>query len=637
MSTLRRDITTLFDYLSRQPATVQTESHVPLAGDSEYKLLIFPAPPNESSSPSSRLNNLSTLLSFLNGHLLASLPSNAGLQRSLCKPLTAALLDKLLIPSLPSSIEGLPAFLEVTRQAVQFEGEYMGHVLGDSSRDKEVEVWAKAVAGHYERKRRVDLLERARKITVREEDDSSAFRVEVVTPQDLIKKQEPTDERAVSPEEAAWGFEDEINEDAGAGEADEWGFGDEVEPEIVDDNVASESIQVDPPTEDTEDPEDAWDLDDDEPVDVNGDNSSAWDDSWGETETLVTSTSPQIQSPIPVAPPPPTPAMISSIQDKPSPSHPQGYVEKETYLVSGRVQELMWLVQDTLRESNELSSSGILSPYASTSSSPIGTWISQTTASVLDLYRALYPVAAFALLESSPKYSMRFSNDCWWLYQELAHIKAQDTPSGAYDKLKDCQERFKVLADSWFEETVDSQSQKVNDILDSAEGFVGTTDQERFDVCEAAVNQVLQNVRRFAQQVKLVLAKGKYYQAVGGVVNSALSRILDDVLALPDVTAEESHKLSELCHILAASEGLFVEDPAQPSFVVAYVPLWLKFSYLSELLEASIADISYLFEEGALVDFEISELVNLVRALFADTQLRTNTINKLMQGHPVHS
>ncbi len=545
MSTLRRDITTLFDYLSRQPATVQTESHVPLAGDSEYKLLIFPAPPNESSSPSSRLNNLSTLLSFLNGHLLASLPSNAGLQRSLCKPLTAALLDKLLIPSLPSSIEGLPAFLEVTRQAVQFEGEYMGHVLGDSSRDKEVEVWAKAVAGHYERKRRVDLLERARKITVREEDDSSAFRVEVVTPQDLIKKQEPTDERAVSPEEAAWGFEDEINEDAGAGEADEWGFGDEVEPEVVDDNVASESIQVDPPTEDTEDPEDAWDLDDDEPVDVNGDNSSAWDDPWGETETLVTSTSPQvpkgasrleklsnkgknrsftpqIQSPIPVAPPPPTPAMISSMQDKPSPSHPQGYVEKETYLVSGRVQELMWLVQDTLRESNELSSSGILSPYASTSSSPIGTWISQTTASVLDLYRALYPVAAFALLESSPKYSMRFSNDCWWLYQELAHIKAQDTPSGAYDKLKDCQERFKVLADSWFEETVvrflrsiqpycthisswlkDSQSQKVNDILDSAEGFVGTTDQERFDVCEAAVNQVLQNVRRFAQQVKV--------------------------------------------------------------------------------------------------------------------------------------
>lgn len=50
-----------------------------------------------------------------------------------------------------------------------------------------------------------------------------------------------------------------------------------------------------------------------------------------------------------------------------------------------------------------------------------------------------------------------------------------------------------------------------------------------------------------------------------------------------------------------------------------------------------MADISYLFEEGALVDFEVEELVKLVRALFADTPLRANTVNKLMQGHPMHS
>ena len=50
--------------------------------------------------------------------------------------------------------------------------------------------------------------------------------------------------------------------------------------------------------------------------------------------------------------------------------------------------------------------------------------------------------------------------------------------------------------------------------------------------------------------------------------------------------------------------------------------------------EASLADITYLFEQGALVDFEVDELVNLVRALFADTVLRTNTINKILGGHP---
>ena len=51
--------------------------------------------------------------------------------------------------------------------------------------------------------------------------------------------------------------------------------------------------------------------------------------------------------------------------------------------------------------------------------------------------------------------------------------------------------------------------------------------------------------------------------------------------------------------------------------------------------EASIADIAYLFDEGALIDFDVHELVNLVRALFADTPLRANTIAKLQRGHPV--
>ena len=48
-----------------------------------------------------------------------------------------------------------------------------------------------------------------------------------------------------------------------------------------------------------------------------------------------------------------------------------------------------------------------------------------------------------------------------------------------------------------------------------------------------------------------------------------------------------------------------------------------------------MADISYLFEEGALVDFEVEELVKLVRALFADTPLRAHTVHKLQQGHPI--
>lgn len=51
--------------------------------------------------------------------------------------------------------------------------------------------------------------------------------------------------------------------------------------------------------------------------------------------------------------------------------------------------------------------------------------------------------------------------------------------------------------------------------------------------------------------------------ALGSLADAALSRVLNDILALDDITEVESHRLSELCKILNALEGLFVEDATQ--------------------------------------------------------------------------
>lgn len=47
---------------------------------------------------------------------------------------------------------------------------------------------------------------------------------------------------------------------------------------------------------------------------------------------------------------------------------------------------------------------------------------------------------------------------------------------------------------------------------------------------------------------------------MGAIVEVSLQRILEDILAIQDIPEVESHKLSELCRILAALEGLFVGD-----------------------------------------------------------------------------
>lgn len=123
----------------------------------------------------------------------------------------------------------------------------------------------------------------------------------------------------------------------------------------------------------------------------------------------------------------------------------------------------------------------------------------------------------------------------------------------------------------------------MNGILDAAQGFISTSDQEQYDEYESAVNAVLQKIKRLAQQLKVrdrdvfsctwsadshlkgVLTRSKYYTAIGLVADACLSRMLHDILALPDITEVESHRLSELCHILHALEGLFSGEAGEVS------------------------------------------------------------------------
>lgn len=121
-------------------------------------------------------------------------------------------------------------------------------------------------------------------------------------------------------------------------------------------------------------------------------------------------------------------------------------------------------------------------------------------------------------------------------------------------------------------------------MLDVTEGFVYTNDQDRFDTCEEAVNAVVKKVKRVWQVWKVskqplglclvhspdvyhldqgILPHSRHLVAIGGIVDVVLSRMLEDITKLPDITADESHRLSELCRMLNALEGLFVEGPEQ--------------------------------------------------------------------------
>lgn len=472
--------------------SIELGSHEAALSASEFKLTLFPEPPGEHN-PLSRIDHLAKVLEFLRDHLFPFLPQSATFALSLCKPITAAILNQLLIPSLPSTLHALPKFLKLVQKAVDFERDYIGGLLGDDSLEKEVKTWADGVGAHYERKRRVDLLERARDIVTREVGDKDYFSVAVVVIEDTPEEPEEKAENGIAPapepipavEEDAWGFEEEptapTNEKAVA-EENGWDFDDEVEPEP--------EVSVDPPpaegskTPTEEDPSDAWGWNEDVPPLTDGDestDSSAWDDPWGDEPSEPTpqpiikpkaatrleklsnrgrqpssASSSTVASPVPTSVPPPTPAMPilarqATTHNPPPPiSQPS---EQEWYMASGRAKEIKALVEEVLSEASQLTSSKVLS--STSHHTPVGSILSQTSSFVLELYRALYPVAFASTLSTSPERAFYFSNDCLWLSGEVKHISnSSKFPPSAKDKLVEAHDRLRVIADSWYEDSI---------------------------------------------------------------------------------------------------------------------------------------------------------------------------------------
>ncbi|KAI0305872.1 Centromere/kinetochore Zw10-domain-containing protein [Multifurca ochricompacta] len=683
LAVLRRDINAYYiDNLLAQPFLLPLFAK-DTSGISSQTLALLSSQ-CASEDLSARLENLASVLDFLDTHLFTALPSShvVSFKKTLCKPITTALLHQFLVPFLPSSLAALPPYLRLVAQAISLEEKYIVGILGQDLRDREVKLWTDAVASHYERRRRAQILEDARQVILREE-GGVQIRVEVDVsnlPPPLLPTSVLASQSSGSGSDGlgdvsddAWGLEGEESGDtddlvSAAEEEDAWGFDDgptghePAEPGTPPEPPLQQGVLIEPESAPVDDSAWGWDDNDEDPnapaatspQASSSDNSADWDDDpWGESpnpsplpsapasvpkpanrlEKLANKTktkAPPHTPPLSLDPPPrparprsPGPskiiqptgtneATLTSKKKRP----PKTVHQAEAYSISRRAKELADTVDAILREGEEFASTTIFDSGASSTRAQ-GSVILQTAPAVLDLFRALYP-------------SMVFPNDCLYTCGR-ALSAARLCVDGAKDKLLESANSLGALGKRWFDREM--QQDLVEGSLKKAEGFVGTADQDRFDECEEAVMGVLSQVRTVARQWKGVLNKTRYFDALGSLVNFSLTCILDDILALPDITETESHRLSELCRILHALEGLFVEDPEQvhSSTSPAFPPC--PFYSLPRLLhEASLADISYLFDEGALIDYETQELVKLVRALFADTPQRANMINKLTAG-----
>ncbi|GAA5824155.1 hypothetical protein JCM11251_001543 [Rhodosporidiobolus azoricus] len=309
-------------------------------------------------------------------------------------------------------------------------------------------------------------------------------------------------------------------------------------------------------------------------------------------------------------------------------------IRREKMMVSKRSKEIVKIAEEVLLEALKVASPTFEHPDFATATAPL----LQTFVSLLSLYRATAAVHNSNLLASVPAIGMQFANDADWIGREVERIWREATEGKQLQVSEHQASEVELAIQSTRQLGKDTRSKQVSiqraalmESLDEAAGFLRTSDDSRYSACERALQQVAHTLQRLALVWKPVMTPTALYTTLGGLINEVLLRILDEIEDQADISEEESIRLNALCKMLHELESLF---EGSETSIGSEVPVWFKFVFLSELLEASMADIMFLFSERHLLDFTPQEIAKLMRALFADSALRNRNILKVLEGHP---
>lgn len=312
VNTLRRDFLSYFiDHVLKQPYALNIDT----SNSNEFKLTLIPSPPNIEDLRS-RLDNISHILDFLSSHLIPYLPESEGNQfaRSLSRPIASSVLNNLLMPSLPSSFGLLPSFLSLLERAVLLEEGDISKLLGMLGNEGIIKAWSDVVSGHYERRRRIEILELARKTIVEAGDPKDTFKV-IIVDGGLETSRSAIPRRDEDFKDDAWGFDEPATSNPLTGFTDSWGFDDdmnvttpveekreaELEREVPMDTDEKQNINGDGDV----DPADAWGWNEEEDVPEESPQTAetlvpevipeddVWDDPWSDSSEVDSQSEPR--------------------------------------------------------------------------------------------------------------------------------------------------------------------------------------------------------------------------------------------------------------------------------------------------------------------------------------------------------
>lgn len=548
---------------------------------------------SQDLSPVHLFHDLRAIVEFLSTHLPNSIA--IPLSTHLIPALTTRLESHWLDPAMPVDIKEMPA-LQSLLAFVTDLADYIESLGWNGT--KGLREWVDNAPGAWLTKRREVLLGEVRNLVF------AGLRERKVV--------ERVETRMMKKEDVGLG------ENGGA--EDEW---DTAWDDAEEEPGAAARIKEEDPLDDGD--ASAWDMDDDTPESKEsskqeGGEDDAW--GWGDDETAPQQPATAVttrQTPVPA------PAKTNG-----QPQAEQEMTLRETFTVTAIPDGILGILQQTVFDAQTISGPD----FASSPIAPIASALYSLPTLALAIYRATAPTA-YSKLDVG---NMLIYNDASRLADQLRSWQA-DQPSASRLRVDKDVAALETFAKKAYSTEMESQRTILRDMLDGAQGFGNCTQYPFKAECEGAVDAAVDRLRDVHRFWKDVLSQGALLQSLGSLLSTATSKMITEIEELGDIGEAESNQLNSLCNKITTLRTLFTSPSADGAgdggqdMTFIYCPTWLKFQYLAEILASSLADIRWMWKEGELsLEFGAEEVVELVEALFAESELRRQAVREVRRG-----
>ena len=560
--------------------------------------------------PSNLLQDLTRVASFINKHV--SPPANRLLADAVGPSIAAHLHSRSLPAAIPTSLEDVPNLKEILEQVTTF-ADALDSLQWCGGSD--LRHWAENISKHWSAKKREQSIDAVRRLLserLKERKQAEHVETQVLSTQDAIVQNNQTDDwdeewgdEAEEGHQAAHKFNRQQEEETGGDE--DWGAWDADEAKTP---HANGSAVTSKPQHD--------EL-------AQGEQEEEEGDDWGWSDQQQNEhSSPKNPS-----------ASLSETNAKPSTNgqsraaatktSQQEITLRESYIVTGLPDSLHDYLSALINNAQQLQQE----PYASSPISPAAPALTSIPAISLAAFRSLAP----SYYELLPTGGMLLYNDSARLaslFRTLSgSLESTNDPLTPRFNLVILAEALGKFAGRCYSKSMDEQRTIVTDFIDNAQGFMSCTTSPYKEECDNAISMTVAHIRSTAVQWQEILSPSALYQSLGSLLSTVINKMIRDIEDLSDIGSNESSQLRHYCEHISSLADLFKQDDGK-EMVGLYVRPWFKFQYLAEVLESNLNDIKFSWKEGGLdAEFDVDELVELMKALFAEGDRRREAVREI--------